>query len=474
MPGPRGQRARRDREARRRGRAHPEDRPAERAARDGARAEALHDLVEGPVHAHLREEGQDQRAGRRGGHDGERDEDALGPALGGAPAREEADRHQRRVHDEQHEQRRRRDGAAVEEVEERPVPREDHEVGAGGGEDERAEQGGDRRAGAHGEVVLAQHLAAAEEGEGRPERQGDEGTDQRRHADTLAARRGRGEGAPLVRLRRPGGPRRKHGVPQVRRIFRAGTGRPGHHQGAPEGPPMIEDERQLQQAMDQLGRMYSALSALRADVLPKDPEMFRIMAEGPMEYIGALTREIREYSGAVEFARLDMDVWLRVEGRGIAWPDAPSSVVTAILDAFRKGVQAIAELSAVGRLTARPTAELSQMCDFPVAAFEPGSMRIGLRVPDRAAAPSLVERSVTQLLEIAAWAASEQDEADLARRFGEPSHRRDGEREPLLRRVRVTGARRTMEGRRPQTSLVVTRLDVLDEEERAREDVGPG
>jgi hypothetical protein len=323
---------------------------------------------------------------------------------------------------------------------------------------------------------------------------------------------------------------------------------------------MIEDARQLQQAIEQLGRMYSALSALRADVLPKDPEMFRVMAEGPMEHIDALTREIREYSGAVEFVRLDMDVWFHVQGRGIAWPDAPSSIVTAILDAFRKGVQAVAELSAVGRLNARPTAELSQMCDFPVAAFEPGSIRIGLRVPDA----TTVERAITQLLEIATWAASEQDEAALARRFAEPSHRRillnalkpllprargrvdsvevsgrlaparrsivltrahhrrvdaaidrtvderieehDGDlreidldartfvlrhagdvqeircsfgddvletaKQALDRRVRVTGARRTIEGRRPQTSLVVTRLDVLDEEERAREDVG--
>lgn len=129
---------------------------------------------------------------------------------------------------------------------------------------------------------------------------------------------------------------------------------------------MIKDERDLQQAIEQLGRMYRALAALRADILPRDPELFRVMAEGPVDQIDELTREIRDFSGAAIASEREMDVWLHVEGSGIVWPDAPSSVLTAVLDAFRKGAQTIAEILAAGRLTARPTAELQQLCDFPV------------------------------------------------------------------------------------------------------------
>jgi hypothetical protein len=42
--------------------------------------------------------------------------------------------------------------------------------------------------------------------------------------------------------------------------------------------------------------MYQALAALRAEVLPKDPALFRVMAEGPIDQIDELTREIREFS----------------------------------------------------------------------------------------------------------------------------------------------------------------------------------
>jgi hypothetical protein len=59
---------------------------------------------------------------------------------------------------------------------------------------------------------------------------------------------------------------------------------------------MIKDERELHQSLEQLGRMYQALAALRAEVLPKDPALFRVMAEGPIDQIDELTREIREFS----------------------------------------------------------------------------------------------------------------------------------------------------------------------------------
>ena len=61
---------------------------------------------------------------------------------------------------------------------------------------------------------------------------------------------------------------------------------------------MIKDERELQQSIEQLGRMYHALATLRADILPKDPEIFRVMAECPVDQIEELTRDICGYSGA--------------------------------------------------------------------------------------------------------------------------------------------------------------------------------
>lgn len=50
----------------------------------------------------------------------------------------------------------------------------------------------------------------------------------------------------------------------------------------------------------QLERMKAALAALRRDVLPESPELFAIMAQGPMEDVRRLRAEIDECIGAAE------------------------------------------------------------------------------------------------------------------------------------------------------------------------------
>ena len=58
---------------------------------------------------------------------------------------------------------------------------------------------------------------------------------------------------------------------------------------------MIADERQLEQAVDQMGRMCRALAALNIEVLPKSRQQFALMAEGPLEEIRRLEEEISGY-----------------------------------------------------------------------------------------------------------------------------------------------------------------------------------
>jgi hypothetical protein len=44
---------------------------------------------------------------------------------------------------------------------------------------------------------------------------------------------------------------------------------------------MISDERQLEQAVEQMGRMCRALAALNTEDLPQNRRQFALMAEGP-------------------------------------------------------------------------------------------------------------------------------------------------------------------------------------------------
>jgi hypothetical protein len=63
---------------------------------------------------------------------------------------------------------------------------------------------------------------------------------------------------------------------------------------------MIQTGGQLQQAIEQIERLYHGLEALRGDILPKNPRNFALLAEGPLDEIHKLQVEIDEYINRLE------------------------------------------------------------------------------------------------------------------------------------------------------------------------------
>jgi hypothetical protein len=58
---------------------------------------------------------------------------------------------------------------------------------------------------------------------------------------------------------------------------------------------MIKNDAQLQQAIEQIERLYRGLDSLRADILPKNRRNFAVLAEGPLDEIRKLQTEISDY-----------------------------------------------------------------------------------------------------------------------------------------------------------------------------------
>ena len=58
---------------------------------------------------------------------------------------------------------------------------------------------------------------------------------------------------------------------------------------------MIENTAQLEQAIEQVGRMQRILESYRERILPKNPRNFAVFAEGPLDEIRKLQIEIDEY-----------------------------------------------------------------------------------------------------------------------------------------------------------------------------------
>ena len=58
---------------------------------------------------------------------------------------------------------------------------------------------------------------------------------------------------------------------------------------------MIENTEQLEQAIEQMGRMQRILESYQADILPRNPRNFAVFAEGPLDELRKLQAEIDEY-----------------------------------------------------------------------------------------------------------------------------------------------------------------------------------
>lgn len=57
---------------------------------------------------------------------------------------------------------------------------------------------------------------------------------------------------------------------------------------------MTVEEHKLAKTIEQLESMNDALRILRLEVLPKNPKLFAIMAEGPLAEIDKLRQQIEE------------------------------------------------------------------------------------------------------------------------------------------------------------------------------------
>ena len=231
---------------------------------------------------------------------------------------------------------------------------------------------------------------------------------------------------------------------------------------------MISDEKGLRLALEQMEQVYKSLASIHVEHGNASPAWRSILAEGFLDHARQLQREIEEYAGVAALEETEAELWLSVEGQGIGNGEGPASVLTALLDAFRKGVQSVAEFLTAGQLARRPTAALKAACDWRVVALRPGSLRIGIRLPElpqplpigSANVGPDVRRALAEFLDVAAWAASGEEPDTLTDRFPDPEKRRLllNAVKPFAPRPRGRVARVTVSSRAvPSRDVVLTR-----------------
>jgi hypothetical protein len=63
---------------------------------------------------------------------------------------------------------------------------------------------------------------------------------------------------------------------------------------------MIVNAKGIRTTMEQMDRMIRALDDLRTSVLARDPKLFAVMAEGPLEDLDRLRGELNGYIDELE------------------------------------------------------------------------------------------------------------------------------------------------------------------------------
>ncbi len=194
---------------------------------------------------------------------------------------------------------------------------------------------------------------------------------------------------------------------------------------------MNSRSRDFEQALTQLTEMYRSLALIRDQVLPRGAHNFGLLVEGTLEHLRRLEATVMELGGRREAEEAEAQIWLRIQGAGIAWPDAPTSILTSFLGTLRKGIQAGAEWILTKSLSTRPTKVLKQACDLRVVTLQAGSVQVGIRLPDPPkgevrdeALDQATAQALSSYLEVACWAGSAADPEELARTVADADLRR--------------------------------------------------
>lgn len=189
----------------------------------------------------------------------------------------------------------------------------------------------------------------------------------------------------------------------------------------------ISSNAEFCQAIEQAGRIEQGLLSLHRDLPSATSRNLALLVEGPLDQLAELQADIQEY--LLRACGEDF-VEMRLIGPRIRLRDTPTSVLTNMLDAVRKGIQAIAELRLKGQRAARPTAELKRICDFRVLALAPGSLRILMRLPDEeqgslsTGETNPAATALDDYLSAASWASSDESASDLDARLWDPKLRK--------------------------------------------------
>jgi hypothetical protein len=92
------------------------------------------------------------------------------------------------------------------------------------------------------------------------------------------------------------------------------------------------------------------------------------MAAPILDHLHKIRQEVGDYLGVTAAIQVSIPLSLKPQGPRLSLDNAPSSLVTSLIDILRLGIQTVAEFLLQGEVGVRPTAKLKAACELCLAA----------------------------------------------------------------------------------------------------------
>lgn len=146
---------------------------------------------------------------------------------------------------------------------------------------------------------------------------------------------------------------------------------------------MIQTESDLQVVRSQIVRLENTLSKLRAEVEPRNPRRFRLVAESYIDSLSELRAQVDAFVGAEAAQESSAPLIMTLSGEGVRLGEVRGSVVMRAYDSLRKGIAGVLD-ALTGRGDAQTSGRhlkwIEDVADLPFR-LAPGSVRIVLGEP---------------------------------------------------------------------------------------------
>ncbi len=194
---------------------------------------------------------------------------------------------------------------------------------------------------------------------------------------------------------------------------------------------MIKNDVEFNQTKLTLEDLEVALADLKQTLAEEDPELFEVFAAPYLKNIDRLRQEIDEYIGVTLAQKERAPLWLRLKGENIEYGKASAKILSdwlkKVVDSFRNVVTFLFTGRSAG--IGAPPKEISALSEINVAAFAPGSLEIGFRLPEETQQELFDKRNFPEealfgLLKAVTWLDSENPEDKLEEDFPDPTERK--------------------------------------------------